>query len=80
VSLAKAAISFLRDDRNLSSGVYAPACLEQKFVGLFNSAVFKFEMKVYEEEEAGVVKNEHCGRIICISFLENHGARAPKFS
>jgi len=48
LSLAEAAISILRDEHDLSGGIYTPACLGQKFIDRLDGAGFKFERKFYD--------------------------------
>lgn len=48
LSLAQAAISILRDEHELSGGVYTPACLGQKFIDRLDGAGFKFERKFFD--------------------------------
>ncbi|CZR66899.1 uncharacterized protein PAC_16800 [Phialocephala subalpina] len=48
LSLAQAALSILRDQHDLSGGVYTPACLGQKFIDRLDGVGFKFEKKFFE--------------------------------
>ncbi|KAK0099496.1 hypothetical protein ONS95_000227 [Cadophora gregata] len=48
LSVAEAAISLLRDDHNLSGGIYTPACLGQKFIDRLEGAGIQFERKFYD--------------------------------
>jgi short subunit dehydrogenase-like uncharacterized protein len=47
--LAEAAISILKDEPDLSGGVYTAACLGQNFVDRLDGAGFRFERKFFEE-------------------------------
>jgi short subunit dehydrogenase-like uncharacterized protein len=38
ILLAQAALSILKDEHDLSGGVYTPACLGQKFIDRLNDA------------------------------------------
>ncbi|KUJ19561.1 uncharacterized protein LY89DRAFT_780481 [Mollisia scopiformis] len=49
VSLIQAALSILKDEHDLSGGIYTPACLGQKFIDRLDSAGFKFEKKFFED-------------------------------
>lgn len=49
-SLAQAAMSILKDDHELSSGIYTPACLGQKFIDRLGDAGFKFEKYFLQNE------------------------------
>ncbi|TVY26953.1 putative trans-acting enoyl reductase, partial [Lachnellula hyalina] len=46
--LAESAISILKDEHNLSGGIYTPACLGQKFIDRLDAGGFKFEKKIFE--------------------------------
>jgi len=49
IFLSHAAITILRDEHDLSGGVYTPACLGQKFIDRLEPVGFKFEKKWYED-------------------------------
>ncbi len=48
VFLAEAVRTILKDQHDLSGGVYTPACLGQKFIDRLDDAGFKFERKFYD--------------------------------